>query len=48
MTSRKGWLWVRRTSLPVGKVRAVVVQRDTYQGAPSFVVKLDVDAPRPV
>lgn len=45
VTARKGWLWVRRDSLPVGEVRGVIVKRDSYRGAPSYVVKLDVDAP---
>lgn len=42
VTARKGWLWVRRESVPVEKVRGVVVTRDTFRGAPSFVVKLQV------
>ncbi len=45
VTARKGWLWVRRVSVPVADVRAVVVRRDSYRGAPSFVVALDVPDP---
>ena len=40
---RAGWLWVRREELPLERVRAVVVERDTYQGAPSYFVRLDFD-----
>lgn len=38
---------MRRESSPLAQVRGVRVDRDTYRGAPSFVVKLDLpDAAR--
>lgn len=43
---RKGWLLVRREAAPVGQVRGVRVDRDSYRGAPSYVVKLEVDPAR--
>lgn len=43
---RKGWLLVRREAAPVGEVRGVRVDRDSYRGAPSYVVKLEVDPAR--
>jgi hypothetical protein len=45
LASRKGWLWVRRVTVPVEEVRAVTVQRDTFRGAASFIVKLEVAEP---
>ncbi|MBI1892442.1 MAG: hypothetical protein HYS18_17495 [Burkholderiales bacterium] len=38
---RVGWLWVRHRSVPAAHVTGIRVERDSYQGAPSFVVKFE-------
>ncbi|NVB84679.1 MAG: hypothetical protein HOV81_40270 [Kofleriaceae bacterium] len=45
--ARAGWLWVRVQSAPLDQVREVRVERDSHQGAPSYVVKLELDAALP-
>ncbi len=43
--TRVGYLWLRRESAPLGAVAGVEVQRDSYRGAPSYVVKLSMLVP---
>jgi len=43
--TRAGYLWVRRESAPLGAVKGVEVLRDSYRGAPSYVVKLSMLVP---
>lgn len=45
VVSRQGWLWVRTTTVETGRVHAVDVVRDSYRGAPSYVVKLSFHEP---
>lgn len=42
---RIGWLFLRRESAPLTQVRGVRVDRDFFRGAPSYVVKLDLQTP---
>lgn len=42
VTARQGWLWPRRTELPVREVRDVVVREDSFRHAPSYVVELSL------
>ncbi len=45
VTARKGWIWVRRSSVPVSEVRGVAVAEEIFRGAPNYVVKLDASVP---
>lgn len=45
VTQRKGWLWVRRVSVPAAEVGDVVVGEEVFRGAPNYVVKFEARAP---
>ncbi len=45
VVARQGWLWVRTEVADVARVHDVVVVRDSYRGAASYVVKLELLEP---